>query len=177
MTRVELLNALKSLCEKAVKDMPLPLQVQKGDKKQQYRNPNVYLMRLPNGQNADKYAPYIIVQLISDRQVQKEGELPRHTATIRFIFCVYCADEQDGAVLLLNVMDKVQQAILKKVQVGKSFLLNVLEPLESIVYPDDTAPFFAGEMVGEFILPAIEREVDFSNGFAKIKANIRAGSD
>ena len=172
MTTVELLRDLQSLCQKAVKDMVFPLQIQKGDKKQQYREPSVYLMRLPDGQNADKYAPYIVIQFINDRHVQKDGDKPRYFANIRFIFCVYSEDEQEGAIMLMNVIDRVKQAILKKVQIGKSFLLNVHEPLESLVYPDDTAPFFVGEMAGEFVLPAIEREVDFSNGFKKINTTV-----
>ena len=58
-------------------------------------------------------------------------------------------------------MDTVEIEILKKVKIGKYFQLDVHEPLDSIIYPNDTAPFFAGEMIGTFILPSIKREVDF----------------
>lgn len=161
MTRVQLVEDLKALCKDAVKNMKLPLAVQKGDVKRQFREPNVFGMRLPNSSSAEKYAPYIIAQLISSNHIQKAGTLPFYTATVRFVFAVYCEDEQDGAIMLLNVMDRVQQKLLAKVQVGKTFLLDVHEPLEAVVYPDNTAPYYAGEMAGTFILPPTEREVDF----------------
>lgn len=162
MTRVGLIEALKQMCEEAVEKMRLPVAVQKGDTKRQFKKPEIYGMRLPNSSNADKYVPYIIVQFINSSHVQKEGTNPVYTAAVRFIFAVYSEDEQEGAIMLLNVMDRVQQKLLKKVQVGKVFLLNVHEPLETLVYPDNTAPYFAGEMIGTFILPPTEREVDFS---------------
>lgn len=160
MTRVQLIADLKTMCEKAVKNIVLPLAVQKGDTKEQKRAPDVYLMRLPNSDDAKKYVPYIIVQLVGSQHIQKEGKPPLYTATVRFIFAVYSEDEQDGAIMLLNMMDRVQQELLKQVQVGKCFLLNVHEPLEAVIYTDNTAPYFAGEMAGTFILLPTEREVD-----------------
>lgn len=32
--------------------------------------------------------------------------------------------------------------------------------LETIVYPDDTAPYFVGEMISTWMLPPVEREVN-----------------
>lgn len=159
MTRVMLLDDLTAFCEDAVKNMKFPLEVQQGDTEQIYREPAVYKMRLPHSKDARKYAPYIIVQVINSTHTQKAGDKPRYMVPVRFIFCVYCKDEQDGSIMLLNVMDRVQEKLLKSVQVGKRFLLNIHEPLESIIYSADTAPFFAGEMMGTFVLPATEREV------------------
>lgn len=162
MTRVKLIEDLKAVCSKATEKMRLPLAVQKGDTERQFKKPEIYGMRLPNSGNADKYVPYIIIQLVSSQHVQKEGKPPFYTASVRFVFAVYCEDEQEGAIMLLNVMDRVQQKLLEQVQVGKTFLLDVHEPLEAVVYPDNTAPYYAGEMAGTFILPPTEREVDFS---------------
>lgn len=158
MTRVKLIEDLKLMCEEAVEKMRLPLAVQRGDVKRQFREPKIFGMRLPNSDSAEKYAPYIIVQLINSSHVQKAGKPPFYTAVVRFVFAVYSEDEQDGAIMLLNVMDRVQQKLLAKVQVGKPFLLDVHEPVESIVYPDNTAPYYAGEMLATFILPPTERE-------------------
>ena len=161
MTTVQLIEDLKNLSKDAVKKMDLPVTVQKGDVKAEMRVPEVYKMRLPNSENAKKYVPYIIVQLVGTQHIQEPGKLPLHTASVRFIFAVYCEDEQAGSIMLLNVMDRVHQKLLSKVQVGKPFLLYIHKPLETVVYPDDTAPYYAGEMAGTFILPPTEREVDF----------------
>lgn len=166
MTKVQLAEDLKLFCESATKDMIFPLEVQQGDTEQKSRAPAVYKNRLPRSKEYRRYAPYIIVQVGDSHHVQKEGDKPRYRVTVRFIYCVYCEDEQDGATMLLNLMDRIEQKLLKSVQIGKHFLLDVHEPLESLPYIDDTAPFFAGETVCTFMLPAIEREVNF-NGFKK----------
>lgn len=160
MTRVELLEDLTVFCEEAVKGMILPVEVQTGDVKQIEREPGIYKQRLPHSQNANKYAPYIIVQIVDSDHTQKEGDKPRYMVAVRFIHCVYSEDEQVGSIMLLNLMDRVQEKLLKSVQIGKAALLNVHEPLESVIYSVDTAPFFAGEMLGTFYLPGIEREVE-----------------
>ena len=163
MTRVALVEALVEMCKEAVKDMKLPQSLQKGDEVEQFRIPEIYRMRLPNSSSAKKLAPYVIVQLIDSKQQHINGEpKPKYTATVRIICCVHCADESLGAIMLLNLLDRIQTHILKKTQIGKSFVLDVNEPFEAIVYPDDTAPFFAGEMVGTFQLPPIQQEVNFN---------------
>lgn len=163
MTRVALVEALKNMCEEAVKDIDLPVSLQKGDEEEQTRVPDVYRMRLPNSSSAKKLAPYVIVQLIDSKQVHIANEpKPKYTAAVRFICCVYCADESLGAIMLLNLMDRIETHILKQTQAGRSFVLDVNEPFEAIVYPDDTAPYFAGELVGTFQLPPIQQEVDFN---------------
>lgn len=159
MTSVQLLDDLKAFCEEAVKDMKFPLEVQQGDTEKVHRAPDLYKGRLPHSKEYKKYVPYIIAQIITGEHIQKPGDQPKHMEKVRLVFCVYCEDEQEGSIMLLNVMDRVQERLLKKVQIGKYFKLNVNEPLESLVYTDDTAPYFAGEMVGTFTLPAINREV------------------
>lgn len=162
MTRVALVEALKELCEAAVADMKLPQAVQKGDVEQKVCIPKVYRMRLPDSRAANKIAPYIIIQLISSQQQLVPGEpKPKYTATVRLICCVYSADESVGAIMLLNLMDRLQIHLMKQIKVGKCFLLDVNEPFEAVVYPDDTAPYFAGELVGTFQLPPIQQEVNF----------------
>lgn len=163
MTRVKLIHELKLFCEDTVKGMELPLGVQKGDTEIQTRAPSVYLMRLPDSKAAQKLVPYIIIQLIDSKHQRSDNSLPNpaYTATVRFIFCVYSKDEQEGAVMLLNVMDRVQERLLEKVQIGDNFVLDEHEGVDSVVYPDDTAPYFAGEMIGTFHIKPIQREVDF----------------
>ncbi len=170
MTVVELLNSLKTLCEDATKNMILPTEVQNGDTKRIARAPEFYLQRLPNPKNAKKIVPYGIIQAIHAQHIQKPGDKPKFFVDVRFVFSVYNEDEQDGAIMLINFMERVYQRLLKDVAIGRVFLLNVNEPLEMLVYPDDTAPYFAGEMAGTFMLPPIEREVDW-NGLKKQVGN------
>lgn len=159
MTRSKLLQDLKLFCEKATADYELPTSLQKGDTDLEVRAPEVYKMRLPNSRDAKKVAPYILIQFVSGVDKQPNGKNSDSTALVRFIFCVYDGNEQEGAMMLLNVMDTVRIQLLKQVVIGKQFKLDTDAGLESLVYPDDTAPYYAGEMVGTFILPPIEREV------------------
>lgn len=161
MTRTMLVKELEKLCRDCTKKFKLPTAIAKGDTKQEVRAPNIHRMRLPDSHSYEKEVPYIIIQIDNSRHIQKEGNEPLNTATVRLIFAVWSDNEQEGSEMLLNLMDTVQEAILKKVQIGKHFRLDVHEPLDSIIYPDDTAPFFAGEMIGTFILPSIKREVNF----------------
>lgn len=96
MTRVKLIQELKTFCEDAIKNISLPEAVQKGDTKEKSRVPAVYLMRLPDSNSAKKLAPYIIVQFIDSKHHRSENGYPNpeYTAAVRFIFCVYSQDEQ-----------------------------------------------------------------------------------
>lgn len=161
MTQTKLIEELVSFCLKCTKKMKLPEPVEKGDKNKTIRSPTIYKMRLSDSHSFFKYAPYIIVQLSNSYQVQPEGKDPESNAVVRFIFCVWSEDESEGAMMLLNVMDKIRTELLTKVMVGKFFELNVNEPLESIPYPDNSAPFFGGEIVGTFKIPSIKRSVNY----------------
>lgn len=168
MTRVVLLDDLKSFCEDVVREMELPTKPQKGDIKQIIRPPDLYKMRLTDSKSYEKLSPYIILQWIKSshrRDPENHNQLV-YTAEVRFVFSVYCENEQDGAIMLLNLMDRVQEKLLKSIRIGKTFLLDENAPLEAVYYNTDSAPFYGGEMVGTFKLIPIEREVDL---FAKGK--------
>lgn len=161
MTRSKLLNDLKLFIEDAVKSFDLPTALQKGDTDVETRAPEVHKMRLPNSRDAKKVAPYVLIQLVNGTDKQQHGKQSESTAVIRLIFCVYCANEEEGAMHLLNVMDAVRIRLLKKVVIGTQFKLDTDSGLDTVVYNDDTAPYYAGEMIGTFLLPTIEREVSY----------------
>lgn len=161
MTKSVLLDELKNFCKNAVKDYRLPTVVQKNDIKPECRPPEVYKMRLPHTDATKKYVPYILLQLVTSKDEQQEGELSKSSALVRFIFCVYGDDEQEGALSLLNVMETIRIELLKKTVIGGRFCLDRKAGVETLIYPDNTAPFYAGEMMGTFYLPPIEREVNF----------------
>jgi len=167
MTRVELIKQLKVFTEAAVKDMILPVRRQEEDKEPPPpRAAEVFLMRLKKSTSAKKAAPYIIHQIITGKDVQPEGERASALAVVRSIFCVYHEDEQEGALSLLGLMERLRIDLLKEIVIADQFQLNLNgDGLEMLIYPDDTAPYYAGEMISTWHLPGVERKVDFYHGY------------
>jgi hypothetical protein len=161
MTRVALLEALKNFIEDEIKDIKYPVSVQKGDEKARTKTPEVFKMRLPDSESAKKIVPYIIIQYVNGVDKQSHSQRSESSCIIRIIFTTYSEDEQAGAIMLMNLMDTVRLGLLKKVVIGGCFKLDTDAGLEDLIYNDDTAPYYAGEMVGTFILPPIEREVSY----------------
>lgn len=159
MDRVMLLEELKAVTQDAIKDLILPVRVQGAGEEQQYRAAEIYLMRLPDGTSAKKKAPYIIHQTITSRDTQPAGERERGAAVIRSIFAVYCDDEQEGGLMLLNLMERLRIRLLRQVVLGGRYQLDLEAGLETFIYPDETAPYFAGEMTTTWRIPGVEREV------------------
>ena len=177
MTIVALLDALKHFCIDKTKHLEFPTSVQKNDTQREFRAPDVYKMRLPDSESAKKVAPYILIQFVHGMDQQQHGKQSLSSALIRFIFCVYDKHEEEGAMMLLNLMETVRIALLKNVVVGKMFKLDTDAGLESLVYAENTAPYYAGELVGTFQLPSIEREVDLYGEIQKQSGVIRFGTD
>ena len=152
-----------------IKDLKLPVRIQTNDDKdainedpeKEWRVPDVYLMRLPDSKEAKKKAPYVIVQLGPTGDMQDERQLDDAYATIRIVCCVYDKNEQTGALNLLNLAGRIRIGLLKACTFGDNdaFVLDKTEKLEFLAYPDDTAPYYAGEMIGVWHLPPIKREV------------------
>ena len=157
--RIDFLETLGAFSKEQVKDLIFPTQIQREGEEQQYRAADIYLMRLPNSKSAMKKAPYVLHQLITARDQQNPGERISSRAQVRSIFCVYDHDEQEGSLMLLNLAERLRIALLKTVVIGKRYQLDLQEGLELLIYPDDTAPFYAGEMVSTWNIPSIEREV------------------
>lgn len=159
MTRVMLLRALKDFTLDATRDLLLPVRVQSAEEEPQERPAEVHLMRLPDSSAAKKKAPYIIHQVITGKDEQKPGKRQTSSAEVRSIFCVYDPDEEEGGLLLLNLMERVRIALLKQGVLDSRYQLDLEAGLETVSYPDDTAPYYAGEMASRWRLPGIVREV------------------
>ncbi|MGD9567524.1 MAG: hypothetical protein AB7V48_04280 [Sedimentibacter sp.] len=159
MNKIVLLEKLKEFTVEATKDIIMPTRMQKGDANKVNRAADIYLMRLPDSTAAQKKAPYIIHQLITGKDVQYEGSNESSSAVIRSIFCVYNDNEEEGSLMLINLMERLRIHLLRQVVIGDQFQLDLVAGLESMVYPDDTAPYYAGEMLSTWKIPAIQREV------------------
>lgn len=171
MTKVILLEQLQDFTLEATRDLLLPVSQQKEDKEPPAdRAAAVYRMRLPDSRSAAKKAPYILHQALINNDIQLPGQKPKATATVRSIFCVYHRDEQEGGLALLNLMERFRIALLEQVVIGKQFKLNLEAGLEGLVYQENTAPYYAGEMVSVWDLPIIERKVLYGKeGYSNIK--------
>lgn len=161
MTVNKLLHDLKAEITDAVKNFALPTSLQKDDKEIEIRPPEVIIQRLPDSRAAKKKAPYILIQFVNSIDKQTHGRNSESSAIVRLIICTYCENETEGAAQLMNVVDSIRLRLLKRVVIGDQFKLDTDAGLETLVYNDDTAPYYAGEMIGTFIIPAIEREVSY----------------
>lgn len=161
MTRTELLEQLKLFTEEATKDLLMPTKPQKDGEKEDLRAAAVYKMRLDVEGAAKKKVPYIIHRIITSNDKQTPGEYPESTATVQSTFCVYNKNSQEGGLMLLGLMERFRIELLKKQVIGGQFQIDLSSGLEYLVVPEDTAPYFSGEMVTTWNLPVIKREVIF----------------
>jgi len=160
MTRVGLLKTLKAFTETAIAELVMPVRMQKGDTEQEYRTADVYLMRLSDSTATLKKAPYIIHQVITGKDFQIPGNPSKSQTVVRSIFCVYCDDESEGGLMLLNLMERLRIELLRAQVIEGIYQIDLSEGLEILVYPDDTAPYYVGEMISTWDLgPPVRREV------------------
>lgn len=150
---------LKDFTQEATKDLLLPVKRQKEDAQGPVpRAAQVYLTRLPEMKASDKKAPYIIHSVITGKDQQNQGEPLVSTAVVRSVFCVYHENEEQGGLALLDLIERLRIELLRTVTLG-SFSLDLKEGIETLIYPDDTAPYYMAEMATVWKLPPVRREV------------------
>ena len=59
---------------------------------------------------------------------------------------------------LLNLMERIRIDLMINPILEKQFKLDFDEGLEQLIYPDDTAPFYLGEMMTVWKMPPVRRE-------------------
>lgn len=158
MTSTLLLQALKVRTEAATAELLLPVKPTKGEPTPEIRVPAVYTARLPDEKSSTKYAPYVLHTVVNTSYNQQPGELPEGLVNVRTLFCVYSADEQEGGLNLLNLMERIRIDLMQRPILEKQFRLDYQGGIEQLVYPDDTAPFFLGEMMSAWKMPMVQRE-------------------
>lgn len=157
MTPLDLLDALKAYIEEKTKDIILPTRVDRksGDFKE--RPAEVHKMRLPTKEAETQQIPYIVLQYIKSTDNQDAGQRPESTCMIRIVIATYSENEADGALCVLNLLTRIRLAFLKDGMIADRYILK--PPLEMVVYPDSTPPYYLGEMITEWQMPIIESEV------------------
>ena len=158
MTSVVLLEALKERTQEATAELIMPVKPTKDAPDEADRSPTVYIARLPDEKAATKYAPYILHTVINTSYRQNPGDQPLGLVNVRTLFCIYSPDEQEGGLYLLNCMERIRVSLMVNPVVGKQFRLDYEGGIEQLVYPDDTAPFYLGEMMTVWKMPPVRRE-------------------
>lgn len=157
MTPLELLDALKAFIEKETKDIILPVRVDRKSGKAKERAAEVHKMRLPDKDGETARIPYVLLQFIKNTDNQEEGQHPESVCMVRIVAATYSEDGEEGALCVLNLLDRIRIALLRDGVIAERFMLK--PPLEMIVYPDSTPPYYLGEMMSEWKMPIIESEV------------------
>ena len=162
MTADDLLQRLAKRVDQALKDLRLPVNPdsQRG-KKAEPRAPATYLMRVKTLGLAslESKVPYVMHQVVEGSDIQKEGEDTQCRVQLRSVFAVYNKDEEEGALRLLEMMERVRIDLLKNPILDSMYELDLEEGLERLIYPDDMAPYYAGEMNSVWKVPRVVREV------------------
>lgn len=159
MTRRDLLEQLKCFTLNSLSEFMMPVRQQKDDPPQEMRPAAVYLMRLPDSTAAKKKAPYIIHQVITGKDSQSTGEREGSATQVRSIFCVYNDNEEEGGLMLLELMERLRIDLLKTRVLASRYELDMESGVEYVIYPDDTAPYYMGEMASTWKMPAVQREL------------------
>lgn len=174
MTPVVLLTELKKFIEENTKDIilsvrpvknkTLPATRTRGPAQEPQedaitnRAAEVHIMRLPDKDAETNRIPYILLQFLTGKDEHKPAEQPDSECNVRIVVATYSEDGGEGAVDLLNVLTRIRVALLKAGEVGKQFLLR--KPLEYVIYPDETNPYYLGEMLTIWEMPTIQREAN-----------------
>ena len=175
MTPIVLLDALKEFIEKCTGDIMLttsPATTEKGAKKgtnkgakrkskPEVRAAGVYKMRLPErdvNEATEKRVPYIVLQVLTGQDEHNPGKPEDSVCRVRIIVATYSEDGGEGANDVLNLVTRIRIELLRAGEVGAQFLLR--KPLEWIVYPEDTNPYFFGELMSVWEMPAVRREIN-----------------
>lgn len=159
MTPTILLEALRSYIADKTKDLMLPIRIRTGTGGEtKERPPNVYLMNVPKKEDEIQQIPYILIKYLNGKDEQQGGSITQSEARVRIIIVTYSEDGQEGALALLNVLERIRHHLLKDREVGGQFRL--IMPIETLAYPDNTAPYYLGEIMTLWTLPAIEQEVN-----------------
>ncbi len=156
MTPVILLDNLEEFVKEKTKDIKLQVRVwgpERGQEKE--RAADVYKMRLPKKEDQTEKVPYILLQFLTG----KDGDVQEgSTCKIRIVVAAYAENDSMGAYDVLNVILRIRSELQKTGIIGGYFALQ--KPLEYIVYPDSTQPYFLGEIITNWSIPGIKREVE-----------------
>jgi hypothetical protein len=158
MTPVFLLENLQRFVEEKTADIILPVRTRTGSNEQKERAAKVYQMGLPEKDDAQQQVPYILLKFLTGVDDKRAGEPKESSCKVRVIFAIYFEDGQEGPLALLNLILRVRSELEKAGVIGGGqFALEM--PLEYIVYQDTTPPYYMGEIMTNWSMPTIQRDL------------------
>ena len=114
-------------------------------------------MAIPTKKAEVERIPYVLLQFLTSKDEQEPGEYPESSCKIRIVAATYSEDKAEGSLCLLNLLTRIRIAFLRDGVIAERFMLK--PPIEMIVYPDSTPPYYLGEMMTEWRMPIVESEV------------------
>lgn len=131
-----------------------------------YKGMEVHPFCLPSFREAEKKAPYIIVQPTSGTDIQAPENPVKTTMGIRFVIAVYNPDdnEQEGARVLQEMIDYLRINLERTVVIPDmkqgvaSYVLDLSAGVYWEIYHENTRPFTCGWMEMIFDLQSVIRE-------------------
>ena len=109
-------------------------------------------MAIPTKKAEVERIPYVLLQFLTSKDEQEPGEYPESSCKIRIVAATYSEDKAEGSLCLLNLLTRIRLAFLRDGSI------QLIMPLEMIIYPDNTAPYYLGEIMSEWTLPTINTE-------------------
>lgn len=158
MTPVILLDQLADFIREKTGDIKLQVRTAHTEKENKVRAAEVHIMRLPNKDAQTQRIPYILIQLLAGKDDKEEREPEESTCQIRIVAGTYSEDGGTGATDVMNLLLRIRSELKKTGIIGKTFVLQL--PLEYIIYPDSPQPYYFGEMITNWSMPVIKREVE-----------------
>lgn len=159
MTAINLLECLEEFIKEKTADIKLQVKVRNRNPQEvKTRAADVYKMRLPRKEDQTEKIPYILLQFLTGKDDKESGEPQESDCKIRIVVATYSEDGGEGSYDVLNVILRIRSELQKVGIIGGYFALE--KPLEYIVYPDSTQPYFLGEMITNWSIPEIKREVE-----------------
>ena len=160
MNRVMLLEALKVRQTEDLKDLLMPT-VPKKDKPSELRPVEIFKGKLPDRKSETEKAPYIVNSVLNSNFYRNPGEEPTSLVTVRSTLCVYNPNNEEGVLMILNLLERLRISYTKNPILDNTFemLFDEEHPIQDLVYPDETMPFFMADQVTVWSLPPVEREV------------------
>ena len=157
MTPIILLDDLQKFIEENTKDILLEVKVRTGPATEKERAAKVYKMGLPEKDDTTQQIPYILLKVRTGADDKADNEPKESGVKVRIVIATYSQDGEQGPMALLNLILRIRERLQKQHIIGGRFCLEY--PFEYIVYQDTTPPYYLGEIMTNWSIPTIEREV------------------
>lgn len=155
MSLRRLLDSLAEFIREDLKSMELPVKDTEFSETVGKRSPEVYRQRMPSASDAEEAVPYILLQMLNGADKRSAGTGERSsTAEIRAIVVTYEQDPEEGALSLINIIERLRQDLETVKVIGGSYKL--IEPFEWLFYEDDTMPYHIAEFHTVWEIPTVE---------------------